>query len=97
MRGKLYLVLNYLGLVSAGDCDTANVHDIHFQHMVERFQNQMVKLGDEGFYAGKSGSSNLIVCKRGRWTERMMVETVLSMLTLSIIQESDAAWLELFP
>jgi len=80
--GKLCLVLNHLGLVSAWDCDAANVHDTHFQHLVERFQDQMVVLSDEGFHSGKGDPSNLKVCNRGQWNERMMVETVLSMLTL---------------
>jgi hypothetical protein len=80
--GKLCLVLNNLGLVSAWGCDTANVYDTHFQHLVEQFEDQMVVLGDTGFHAAQGDPSNLKVCKRGEWNERMMVETVLSMLTL---------------
>ena len=80
--GKLCLVLNHLGLVSAWDCDTANVHDTSFQPLIRRFEDQMVILGDMGFHAREGDPSNLKLCERGQWNERMMVETVLSMLTL---------------
>lgn len=80
--GKLCLVLNHLGLVCGWDCDSANVHDTHFQPLVERFEDQMVILGDMGFHAREGDPSNLKLCERGEWNERMMVETVLSMLTL---------------
>jgi hypothetical protein len=80
--GKLCLVLNHLGLVAGWDCDTANVHDTRFQHLIQRFEDQMVVLGDTGFHAREGDPSNLKLCKRGEWNERMMVETVLSMLTL---------------
>ncbi|HEU0022804.1 MAG TPA: transposase [Dehalococcoidia bacterium] len=80
--GKLCLVLNHLGLVSAWDCATANVHDTSFQPLIQRFEDQMVILGDMGFHARAGDPSNLKLCKRGEWNERMLVETVLSMLTL---------------
>ncbi len=80
--GKLCLVLNHLGLVTAWDCATANVHDTSFQPLIQRFEDQMVILGDTGFHAREGDPSNLKLCKRGEWNQRMMVETVLSMLTL---------------
>ncbi len=80
--GKLCLVLNRLGLVSAWDCDTANVHDTHFTPLIERFQDQMVILADMGFHRAQGDPPNLKLCQRGQWNERMKVETVLSMLTL---------------
>ncbi len=42
----------------------------------------MVVLGNMGFHAREGDPSNLKLCERGEWNERMMVETVLSMLTL---------------
>lgn len=80
--GKLCLVLNHLGLVSAWDCNTANVHDTRFQHLIRRFEGQMVVLGDTAFHAAEGDPPNLKLCERGEWNERMLVETVLSMLTL---------------
>ena len=80
--GKLCLVLNHLGLVVAWDCDTANVHDSHFQRLIERFDGRMVVLGDTGFHSAKGDPDNFKLCRRGEWNERMKVETVLSMLTV---------------
>ena len=80
--GKLCLVLNKLGLVAGWDSSTANIHDSTFKHMIERFEDQMVLLADMGFHSADGDPPNLKLCRRGEWNERMMVETVLSMLTL---------------
>ena len=80
--GKLCLVLNHLGLVVDWDCDTANVHDSRFNHLIERFTDRMVVLSDMGFHSAKGDPSNIKLCRRGEWNERMKVETVLSMLTV---------------
>ena len=79
--GKLCLVLNHLGLVTDWDCDTANVHDSRFNHLIERFSGRMVILSDMGFHSAEGDPSNLKLCRRGEWNERMKVETVFSMLT----------------
>jgi len=39
-------------------------------------------LGDMGFHRAKGDCSNFKLCRRGEWNERMMVETVFSMLTV---------------
>lgn len=80
--GKLCLLLNHLGLVVAWDCGTANVHDTHFQPLIARFEELMAVFADLGFHARTGDPPNLKLCRRGEWNERMMVETVLSMLTL---------------
>lgn len=80
--GKLCLVLNRLGLVVAWGCETANVHDTAFQHLIARFAEQMVILGDTGFHSAQHDPANLKLCRRGAWNERMCVETVFSMLTV---------------
>ena len=81
--GKLCLLLNHLGLIVDWDCDTANVYDgSGFQHLVEGVREQMVVFADEGFSKSDWFPSNLRVCRRGEWNGRMMVETVLSMLTV---------------
>lgn len=41
----------------------------------------MLILSDHGFFSKTSNPSNLKVCKRGTWNVRIIVETVLSMLT----------------
>ena len=81
--GKLCLLLNHLGLVVDWDCDTANVYDgSAFQHIVDNVADEMVVFADEGFEKLDWFPSNLRLCKRGEWNDRMMIETVLSMLTL---------------
>ena len=80
--GKLCLLLNPLGLVVAWDCATANVHDTYFQPLIAGLKDQMLVLADLGFPARSADPPNLKLCRRGEWNERMMVETVLSMLTL---------------
>lgn len=80
---KLGLVLNKWGLVlvAGWDCNTANVHDSAFQPMVEQFEEEMVVLTDHGFLLKTGNPSNMKVCERGTWNTRIMIETVLSMLT----------------
>jgi hypothetical protein len=80
--GKLCLLLNQYGLVVAWACDTANVADNTFQWLIRQFEERMIILSDTGFHAAEGDPSNLKLCQRGEWEERMLVETVLSMLTL---------------
>ena len=78
---KLGFVLNQLGLVCAWDCDWASVPDQDFRPLVARFAEQMVVWTDSAWH-GKTGDPvNMKVCPRGTWNTRMVVETVLSMLT----------------
>ena len=65
------------------DCDTANVYDgSAFQHVVESVLDQMVVFADVSFAKKGWHPPNLRLCNRGEWNSRMMIETVLSMLTL---------------
>jgi len=79
--GKLAFIINQSGLVTAWTCDTANVHDSTFHPLIELFNEQMIVFADQGFHAKTGDPPNLKICKRGTWNERMIVETVLSMLT----------------
>jgi len=80
--GKLCLVLNQYGLVVAWDCATANVADNIFQGLIRQFEEQMIVLSDTAFHAAEGDPTNLKLCQRGEWEDRMLVETVLSMLTV---------------
>jgi hypothetical protein len=81
--GKLCFVLNHLGLIVDWACDTANVYDgSSFQDLIERQAEFMVILADDGFVKTDWQPANLKLCRRGEWNDRMIVETVLSMLTL---------------
>ena len=79
--GKFCFVLNKLGLICDWDCATANVHDSSFQSLIQGFEEKMIILADQGFHSRDGDPSNMKLCKRGTWNTRMMVETVLSMLT----------------
>jgi hypothetical protein len=41
----------------------------------------MIILRDTAFHAAEGDPANLKLCQRGEWQDRMLVETVLSMLT----------------
>lgn len=80
--GKLCYVLNHLGLIVAWDCDTANVYDgSAFQQIVDTLDGQTVIFADTGFAKKDWKPEHVRLCKRGTWNVRMVVETVLSMLT----------------
>jgi len=80
--GKLCYVLNRFGLIVRWDCDTANVYDgSAFQQLVDNLADDMVIFSDTGFAKKDWFPTNLRLCKRGEWNVRMVVETVLSMLT----------------
>ncbi len=79
--GKLCVLLNHLGLVVAWDCAGANAPDTAFHPLIAAFEEARVVLRDEGFHAKDGDPSHLKLCRRGMWNTRMLVETVLSMLT----------------
>ena len=80
--GKLCFVLDHLGRIVDWECDTANVYDgSAFQHLVDKYRNDMVLFSDNGFRKNDWHPTNLRLCKPGEWNVRMVVETVLSMLT----------------
>jgi hypothetical protein len=80
--GKLCLLLNQYGLVVGWDCATANVADNTFQWLIRQVDGRMIVLSDTAFHAAEGDPTNLKLCPRGEWEDRMLVETVLSMLTL---------------
>lgn len=79
--GKLCLLLNHLGLICGWDCATANVYDTHFHPLITRFEDKTVVFADHGFYSKEENPANLKICQRYTNNERMIIETVLSMLT----------------
>jgi hypothetical protein len=80
--GKLCLLLNHLGLIVGWDVDTANVYDgSAFQALVDSVADEMLVFSDTAFEKKEWHPTNLKTCKRGEWNTRMLVETVLSMLT----------------
>jgi hypothetical protein len=63
-------------------CDTVNVYDgSAFQALGEDVADQMIVFSDAHFDKKDWSPTNLRLCKRGEWNSRMLIETVLSMLT----------------
>src|SRR5215470_14734715 len=80
--GKLCLLLNQWGLIVGWACATANTADNTFPWLIQPVDGRMIVLSDTGFHAAEGDPSNLKLCQRGEWEDRMLGETVLSMLTL---------------
>jgi len=78
---KVCCLLNQKGLVCDWDCATANVHDALFHPLIQSFEDRMIVLADHGFHSKQGDPKNLKICKPKTWNVRMIVETVLSMLT----------------
>jgi hypothetical protein len=80
--GKLCLLLNQWGLIVGWACATANIADKTFQGLIRQCEERMIILSDISFHAAEGDPTNLKLCQRGEWEDRMLVETVFSMLTL---------------
>ena len=65
-----------------GDCATAHVPDNPLQWLIRQVDGRMIVLSDTGFHAAEGDPATLKLCQRGEWQDRILVETVLSMLTL---------------
>jgi hypothetical protein len=78
----LCLLINQWGGIVGGLCAPAHVHDTLFHPLIQVFQNRMLILADTGFHARDGDPPNLNLCPRGTWNDRMLIETVFSMLTL---------------
>jgi len=80
--GTRCLLLNQWGWIVGWACATATVADTTLQWLIRQCEDQMMVLSDTGFHAAEGDPSNLTLCQRGAWEDRMLVETVRSMLTL---------------
>ncbi len=52
-----------------------------FHSLISDFADEMVVLTDTGFHAKTGDPPNMEPCARGTWNMRMVVKTVLAMLT----------------
>jgi hypothetical protein len=74
-------VLNQWGLGCARDGATANVEDAQFHPLITPFGETMLVLTDTGVHAKTGAPVNMNVGQRGPWNGRMLVETILALLT----------------
>ena len=78
---KLAYLVNQYGLIVAWDYAAANAPDNAFRELIADFQDEMVVLTDMAFHSKEGDPPNQKACKRGTWNVRMVVETILSLLT----------------
>ena len=78
---KLAYLVNQYGLIVAWDDAAANAPDNAFRDLIADFEDQMVILTDSAFHSAEGDPPNQKSCTRGTWNVRMVVETILSMLT----------------
>jgi hypothetical protein len=76
---KLCWLINCRGEVVAWDWNTANTADQRFAPVAAPFAEGTITLADLGF-AAVERPPNLKLCARGEWNERMLIETVLSLV-----------------
>ncbi len=78
---KLCWLVNDRGEVVAWDWNSANVHDQHFRPVAHQFDEETIVLSDFGFKKAGEAARNLKFCAHKTWGERMLVETLFSLLT----------------
>ncbi len=64
-----------------GQPSLLSVIDSCFHSVIEWFKDDGVILSDTGVHAKSGDPDNLKCCKRRTWNDRMLIETVFSMLT----------------
>jgi hypothetical protein len=79
--GKLCLLVNKFGLITDWSVETANVSDQEFLPLVEQVSEKMIVWADTGFRRKINQPENLKVCRRGEWNDRMLIETIFSLLS----------------
>ncbi len=79
--GKFCVLANKFGLITDWTVKTANVSDTEFLPLVERVREQMIVLADRGFRRRTGQPENLKICSRGEWNDRMLIETLFSLLS----------------
>ena len=80
--GNRCLLLHQWGVIVGWACATAHAADNTLPWLMQQVDGRMIVLSDTGFHAAAGDPRNLTRCQRGAWEDRMLVETVLSMLTL---------------
>ena len=78
---KLCWLVNDRGEVVAWAWNTANVHDQTFRPLAHQFDGETIVLSDFGFKKAGEVARNLKFCAHKTWSERMIVETMFSLVT----------------
>lgn len=79
--GKFCVLANKFGLITDWAVKGANVSDTEFLPLVEQVREKMIVLADKGFRRRTGQPENLKICSRGEWNDRMLIETIFSLLS----------------
>lgn len=79
---KLCWLVNSFGQVVGWQWATMNRPDQDFHPLLAAQEDDTIVLADLGFRCKKGIPHNLKLCPKGTWNERMVVETIFSMLTV---------------
>ena len=79
---KLCWVSNTCGQVCGWPWDTLNTTDNAFLDFFEEYADQAIVLTDWGFRCANGVPTNVKLCQKGTWNERMLIETSFSLLTI---------------
>lgn len=91
---KLGLCINHRGQVVNWQVAPAQVSDLHFLPLAHQLSGQSILLADRGFMLsrkpkkaylhrrqGRQQPDNVLVCGRGTWGPRRLIETVFALFT----------------
>ena len=79
---RLCWILNDYGQVVDWAAAPLNTADKNFHPMIAQLEERSIVLADLGFRSVDDLPTNLKLCPKGTWNERMVVETALSMVTV---------------
>lgn len=79
---KLCWLVNTFGQVVGWKWATMNRPDQDFHPLIEAQQESSIVLADLGFRCKDTLPANLKLCPKGTWNDRMVIETIFSMLTV---------------
>lgn len=79
---KLGWLINNQGKVVTWQWDTANVSDRTFRDLALAYNGETIVLCDLGFREKGASHENMLFCAKGTWSERFLIETDFSWLTL---------------
>lgn len=78
---KYCLLINEDGAAVGWGWAPDNEHDQVFRPVALAFRDETITLTDSGFVEKGAVASNIKLCKRGEWNDRMLIETLFSLFT----------------
>lgn len=79
---KLCWLVNTFGRVVGWQWASMNRPDQDFHPLIEAYDEESIVLSDLGFRCKTGIPANLKLCPKGTWNERMVIETIFSMVTV---------------